>query len=79
VEREAVPGYAFGRGAEAIPAPIMEAIMEQSWPRRAPRVVLGYEVLRRWCRPLGRAAVRPPAISAVPAVSDGGLGGQAGG
>jgi hypothetical protein len=25
-----------------------EAVLEQAWPRRAPRVLLGFEVLRHW-------------------------------
>jgi hypothetical protein len=87
VEREAILGEILDPGTEAVPA----VIMEQSWPRRAPRVVLGCEVLGRWCRPLGRAVLRPsvgaglapvrtaPAVSAGPPASDGGLGGVAGG
>ncbi len=35
-----------------------EAVLEQRWPRRAPRVLLGYAILLRWWRAL-RARSRP--------------------
>jgi hypothetical protein len=84
VEREAFLGEFPDPGTEAVPG----VIMEQAWPRRAPRVVLGCEVLGRWCRPLGRAVLRPPVgaglvtsrpVPAAPPASDGGFGGVAGG
>jgi hypothetical protein len=29
-----------------------EAVLEQRWPRQAPRVLLGYAILLRWWRAL---------------------------
>jgi hypothetical protein len=34
--------------ADAGPERALAAVLEQTWPRRAPRVVLGFDVLRRW-------------------------------